>query len=201
MFFWFLYVVIYVLFGPYVICFVYASSLCSQGASSGAPLAIIMSSSWQPFVSEEAAQEARNQTVQVISRGVEAAARVHYNTLSHRLRKVEEGRIFTAHKRLRHEEVLAQVNNNYWRLEEARARAARENLIAPPAMVASAIFRTGQSVLQWWAPWMRDAPEPPATYQKNRPAWFSAEILGLRGVLPNHRYAGMVYSEMCYQVY
>ena len=40
-----------------------------------------------------------------------------------------------------------------------------------------AAFMCGQSVLQWWAPWMKDAPETPPHYnRKNRPAWFSAEI-------------------------
>ena len=39
-------------------------------------------------------------------------------------------------------------------------------------------FRTGQSVLQWWSPWMKNAEETPPTYnKKNRPAWFSAEAL------------------------
>jgi len=39
-------------------------------------------------------------------------------------------------------------------------------------------FRTGQSVLQWWSPWMKNAEETPPTYnKKSRPAWFSAEAL------------------------
>ena len=43
--------------------------------------------------------------------------------------------------------------------------------------IPPALFKCGQSVLQWWAPWMKDAEETPASYnKKNRPAWFSAEV-------------------------
>ena len=40
-----------------------------------------------------------------------------------------------------------------------------------------ALFKCGHAVLQWWAPWMKDAPEMPSHYnRKSRPAWFSAEV-------------------------
>ena len=38
-------------------------------------------------------------------------------------------------------------------------------------------FKHGQSVLQWWSPWMKTAEETPTSFNgKNRPAWFSAEV-------------------------
>ena len=43
--------------------------------------------------------------------------------------------------------------------------------------VPPAASMCGQSVLRWWALWMKDAPETLWYYsRKNRPAWFSAEI-------------------------
>ena len=53
-----------------------------------------------------------------------------------------------------------------------RYRAQELRVEIPPAA-----SMCGQSVLQWWAPWMKDAPETPRHYnRRNRPAWFSAEI-------------------------
>ena len=43
-------------------------------------------------------------------------------------------------------------------------------------------FKTGQSVLQCWAPWFKGAEDCPATYnKKNRPEWYVAEIVSYRG--------------------
>ena len=39
-------------------------------------------------------------------------------------------------------------------------------------------FHHGSTVIQWWAPWFRDATELPTSYAGNkRPAWFKGEIL------------------------
>ena len=41
-------------------------------------------------------------------------------------------------------------------------------------------FKHGETIIQWWAPWFRDAKELPATYSgNNRPAWFKGEILAV----------------------
>ena len=59
--------------------------------------------------------------------------------------------------------------------------------------VTVALHEWCQSVLQWWAPWMKDAEETPASYnKKNRPWWFSAEVTSYRGY-GDIKYAGHVY--------
>ena len=59
----------------------------------------------------------------------------------------------------------------------------------------------GQSVLQWWAPWMKDAMETPPNYnRKNRPSWFSAEITSYGGY-GDIRYAGQIVTAHLYNVY
>ena len=67
---------------------------------------------------------------------------------------------------------------------------------SPPAL-----FKCGQSVLQWWASWFKDAEETPASYkQKHRPAWFIAEVTSYCGY-GNIKYAGQVIREHLYNVY
>ena len=107
-----------------------------------------------------------------------------------------------------------------WRLGEHRnmARGDRESKIAmtiddmheqlrcyrsqelrveiPPAR-----FMCGQSVLQWWAPWMKAALETPLNYnRKNRPAWFSAEIASYCRY-GDIKYAGQTMQAHQYHVY
>ena len=62
-------------------------------------------------------------------------------------------------------------------------------------------FKCGQSVLQWWARWMKSAEETPQTYKKTlRPAWFSAEVCSFKeyGTL---RYARQLCTANLYNVY
>ena len=63
-------------------------------------------------------------------------------------------------------------------------------------------FRHGESVVQWWANWMATATTVPVTYSAgNRPAWFSAEILGYVGQ-KSVMYAGFMNPlQHCYHVY
>ena len=71
-----------------------------------------------------------------------------------------------------------------------------EQLAIPPAL-----FKCGQSVLQWWASWMKNALETPKTYnKKNRPWWFSAEITSYvrYGEI---KYAGQTVTDHLYHVY
>ena len=62
-------------------------------------------------------------------------------------------------------------------------------------------FKTGQSVLQWWAGWMKSASETPPTYNKKlRPAWFSAEVCSYHKY-DTIRYAGKLTTSNLYNVY
>ena len=67
--------------------------------------------------------------------------------------------------------------------------------------IPTAAFKCGQPVLQWWASWMKDAEETPASYnKKNRPWWFSAEVTSYRGY-GDIKYAGQVTRDHQYNVY
>ena len=60
--------------------------------------------------------------------------------------------------------------------------------------IPPALFKCGQSVLQWWAPWMMDAHKTDPHYnRKNRPAWFSAEVTAYGGY-GDIKYAGVQLS-------
>ena len=67
--------------------------------------------------------------------------------------------------------------------------------------VTVALHEWCQSVLQWWAPWMKDAEETPASYnKKNRPWWFRAEVTSYR-CYGDIKYAGQVTRDHQYNVY
>ena len=67
--------------------------------------------------------------------------------------------------------------------------------------IPPALFKCGQSVLQWWASWMKDAKETPASYnKKTRPAWFSEEVTSFRGY-GDIKYAGQMTRDHQYNVY
>ena len=77
-----------------------------------------------------------------------------------------------------------------------RYRAQEFRFAIPPAL-----FKCGQSVLQWWASWMKNALETPKSYnKKNRPAWFSAEVTSYvrYGEI---KYAGQMMTAHLYHVY
>ena len=62
-------------------------------------------------------------------------------------------------------------------------------------------FHAGQSVLQWWATWMKSATHPPKRYnKKDRPWWFSAEVLSIAGY-GTITYAGEKWTGSLYHVY
>ena len=97
-----------------------------------------------------------------------------------------------------------------WRLGEHRnmKRGDRESKIYKAIddmheqlAIPSALFKCGQSVLQWWASWMKNALETPKTYnKKNRPAWFSAEIASYCRY-GDIKYAGQTMQAHQYHVY
>ena len=63
-------------------------------------------------------------------------------------------------------------------------------------------FNSGQSVIQWWAPWMANAEQLPKHYNnKNRPSWFSAEILTYIGWKEDKMYCGVPHTGHFFAVY
>ena len=62
-------------------------------------------------------------------------------------------------------------------------------------------FGIGQSVMQWWASWMRDAETPPASQQKiYRPHWYRGEIFSHAEWKVDYRYAGVLHTSYVYSV-
>ena len=97
-----------------------------------------------------------------------------------RLRKLEEGILHSERNRTAH------LDTESWQFR------SRSN---------TGHFRTGQSVLHWWAGWFASATEPPTQLKKkSRPVWFDATIIMALGVC-DVTYAGRQWRDPCYQVH
>ena len=118
---------------------------------------------------------------------------------SKKLRKTQEGIFVTNNKLLKKEDVLCWANERY-----------EKSLLEPADMVCQpCTFRPGQSILQWWAAWMKDCDtlgSAPKSYNNQkgtkfkRPAWFSGEVAA--GPFEDSIvYADVPYKGECYQVY
>ena len=60
-------------------------------------------------------------------------------------------------------------------------------------------FERGQSVHQWWAKRVVDAKVgmvPPTYSQKNRPAWYKAEVLARKPEPEDIEYCGILYKSV-----
>jgi hypothetical protein len=72
-----------------------------------------------------------------------------------------------------------------------------ERLRGAQPMPRRPLYKMGQSVFQWWAPWMCKAPlnELPGTYAgRKRPAWFKAEVLAVMPEPVDIVYSGILYK-------
>ena len=136
---------------------------------------------------------------------------------THANRSVLRCHVLAATKRMRQEDILSHQNRSAdmlvalgvgFKKALAALRAQtleREQILAeygaaPPR--ATPKFSAGQSVFQWWASWMKDAESVPQQYKKkNRPSWYSAEVLAGVSFLKGHRYAGVVSDSFCYHVF
>ena len=133
----------------------------------------------------------------IAARDAEAVA-VHYG-LSKR-RRAEERAWFKGNERNlargdRESKVFQQIDAMHEELKRYREEKAGRAI--PEPKFKSVL----QSVLQWWARWMKSAAETPLTYhKKTRPAWFSAEICSYNkyGTI---RYAGQLTTSNLYNVY
>ena len=87
-------------------------------------------------------------------------------------------------------------------LAEAAAAAAAESTAPQPS--PKSLFQTGQSVLNWWAPWFKECGpgQHPRTYKgKQRPSWYMSEIVSVAGWRDDVPYAGALMSGFMYLVY
>ena len=98
-----------------------------------------------------------------------------------------ESRIFQTTDKM-HEEL-------HFDRQERETRAGTETCIPSPK------FKCGESVLQWWAAWMKTAETMPTHFGKTkRPAWFSVEVCSFHkwGTI---RYAGQEVTANLYNVF
>ena len=94
----------------------------------------------------------------------------------------------------RESKIFQQIDGMHEELRRYRAENLGVSIPMPK-------FRTGQSVLQWWAGWMKGAEVTPSTYNRtNRPAWFSAEVCSYK-TYETIRYAGQEITGNTYNVY
>ena len=64
---------------------------------------------------------------------------------------------------------------------------------------ADPLYSAGQSVLQWWSPWFSQGGDAPKQYnKKNRPSWFSSEVVNPAVLVEDYKYAGMLYTGWAY---
>ena len=120
-------------------------------------------------------------------------------TSSKKIKKSQEGISRTNTRMVYKEEKLSIMRERY-----------ETSLLEPAAMICQpCTFRPGQSILQWWAEWMKDCDtlgSAPKSYNNRkgtkfkRPAWFSGEVAA--GPFEDSIvYAGVPYKGECFQVY
>ena len=104
-----------------------------------------------------------------------------------RCRKIEQGDLFIERKRMH--------------IVGTQSCGRREHERQMEVAGCTGEFRTGQSVLHWWAGWFETFTKPPKQLKKKgRPVWYDATILlelGLRHVT----YAGLPWHRHCYKVH
>ena len=89
--------------------------------------------------------------------------------------------------------VAGLCSNIHW-LEEKLAQA-----VLPTENVPKPRFAAGQSVLQWRADWFKNESPAPSHYsKKQRPTWFSGEILSPGVYMVDLMYAGMPHTGWAY---
>jgi hypothetical protein len=96
--------------------------------------------------------------------------------MSKKLRKLEQGFMWQEGKKMKEEDRLSE-----------QCGSSSSGMSTRPAPQ----YRMGQSVLHFWASWMSGATKLPRSIsKKNRPRWYSAEILSP----PTWREEGAVYG-------
>ena len=122
--------------------------------------------------------------VVAVKRAVKARDDAAVAWLASQSKKVRKA---TMGPQLQHRKAMTRADAESSIVEDFARRAAATALVASGKAATEKPankFMTGQSVLQWWAPWMASASlgqAPKQVNRKNRPAWFSAEIISYVG--------------------
>ena len=153
---------------------------------------------WEPCAEGKEARRQWAPAFEAKVKGNEDAADAYWDKLPKRERDRQRGRRLGEQNHMtrgdRESRIWMTLDAMHERLRWYRSQELRVEI--PPAA-----FKCGQAVLQWWAPWMKDAEETPASYnKKNRPWWFSAEVTSYRGY-GDIKYAGQVTRDHQYNVY
>jgi len=128
----------------------------------------------------------------------EKVAADYWDSLSKRQKSKERGRILGEHWNMKRGDRESDI---YMTIDVMHEQLLRYHSQELGVEIPVAAFMCGQSVLQWWAPWMKDASETPPHYnRKNRLAWFSAEIASYCGY-GHIKYAGQTMLDHLYHVY
>ena len=132
-----------------------------------------------------------------VTRNEEQAA-AYWDSLHKRQKDKERAWRLGEHRNMargdRESKIYMTIDDMHEQLRCYRSQELRVEI--PPAL-----FKCGQAVLQWWAPWMKDAPETPPLYnRKNRLAWFRAEIASYCRY-GDIKYAGQTMRAHQYHVY
>ena len=128
----------------------------------------------------------------------EEAAAAYWGSLSKRQKDRDGARTLGEHGNMARVDCESKV---YMAIDVIHEELRRYRALELRVEIPPALFKCGESVLQWWASWMKDAEETPASYhKKNRPAWFIAEVTSYCGYA-DITYAGHVIREHLYNVY
>ena len=122
-------------------------------------------------------------------------ARDLFNSSSKKIRNMDGGRTYAERKYTASAAWKSMLLNQVWKAEAPPAPIPTEPPMQP-------LFSAGQSVLQWWAPWLSTAETPPKSYnQKRRPKWYVGDCLAFDGVR-SVKYGGVTHpSQPVYHVY
>ena len=153
---------------------------------------------WEPCAEGKEARRQWAPAFEAKVKGNEEAADAYWDGLPKRQSTTERAWVLGEHYNMtkgdRESRIWMTMDAMHEQLRWYRSQELRVEI--PPAA-----FKCGQAVLQWWAPWMKDAEETPASYnKKNRPWWFSAEVTSYRGY-GDIKYAGQVTRDHQYNVY
>ena len=148
-------------------------------------------------VGKEVREQWTTQLEVTVKRSEEEAA-AYWGRLSKRQTTKERAWLLGEHRNMargdRESNIYMTIDAMHEQLRRYRSQEFRVE-------IPLALFKSGQSVLQWWAPWMKDAKETPPSYNKNnRPAWFIADVTSYCGY-GKIKYAGQDTLEHLYHVY
>lgn len=148
------------------------------------------------------------QIMAIIARD-EEAKKIAYTSLSKRQKDKLRGKWYGEWRQMergdRESKIFQSIDKENAKMQKSieklrdnlRRKRKRERLPDPK-------FKNGQSVLQWWAQWMKSAKEPPKKYGGKkgfaRPAWYSGDVLAFQeyGTI---LYAGVQVKDNLYRVH